>query len=247
MYTLILVEDDYQIRNGLHHFFPWQQTGFHILESFENGQQALQYVERHPVDVVLADIRMPVMDGLSLAEELARKPNGPCVVIMSAYRDFEYAHRALSLGIRHYMIKTARYDELIGIFAHLKAELDEDEARGAPAASAPVSEIDMNDATVQRITEHILSHLSAASLRTAAAHVNLSPVYVSQYFKEKTGTHFIDYLIHVKMQHAARLLADPKIKVWEISEAVGYSNEKNFSRAFKKHYGVSPNEYRKLV
>ena len=246
MYTLILVEDDYQIRNGLHHFFPWQQTGFHLLDSFENGRQALDYLEKNPVDVVLTDIRMPVMDGLTLAEELAQKPNGSCVVIMSAYRDFEYAHRALNLGIRHFMVKTARYDELVEIFSRLKTELDERKPQESPPG-ALLSKANMNDATVQRITTHILSHLSTASLQTAAAHVNLSPVYVSQYFKEKTGVHFIDYLIHVKMQHAARLLAEPKMKLWEISEMVGYSNEKNFSRAFKKHYGISPNEYRKLV
>lgn len=247
MYTMILVEDDYQIRNGLHHFFPWQQIGFQMLESFENGQQALDYLKTRPVDVVLTDIRMPVLDGLSLAEELARWPQGPCVVVMSAYRDFDYAHRALSLGIHHYMIKTARYDDLVDIFTRLKAELDGRVTPEAPADTARITQMDMSDGTVRRITEHILENLSTASLQTAAAHVSLSPVYVSQYFKEKTGVHFIDYLIHLKMRHAAFLLADPAVKLWEISETVGYSNEKNFSRAFKKHYGVSPNEYRKLV
>ncbi len=247
MYTLILVEDDYQIRNGLHHFFPWQQVGFQMLESFENGQQALQYLQSHPVDVVLTDIRMPVMDGLTLAEELAARSEGPCVVLMSAYRDFEYAHRALGLGIRHFMIKTTRYDDLMDIFARLKGELD---AQGTPVIAgegARFAHVDTSDGTVRRVTEHIQANLSSASLQTAAAHVNLSPVYLSQYFKKKAGVPFIDYLIHIKMRHAAHLLADPAIKLWEINEAVGYSNEKNFSRAFKQHYGISPNEYRKLV
>jgi YesN/AraC family two-component response regulator len=63
MYQLILVEDDDQIRNGLSRFFPWEQLGFLLSGCFENGLQALNYVRGHTVDVILTDVRMPVMDG----------------------------------------------------------------------------------------------------------------------------------------------------------------------------------------
>ena len=245
MYKLILVEDDYQIRNGLGRFFPWQQIGFDMVQSFENGRQALDYIKGNHVDVVLTDIRMPVMDGLALAEALKKEHYPALVVVISAYREFEYARRAVNLGIRHYMIKSTKYDELIDVFKKIKLELDESNAR--EQTPSPISEEEAGDRIIAKITRHILSNMAEASLQTAAAHVNLNPVYLSRYFKEKTGTLFIDHLIHVKMKRAAELLQDKENKISKISEMVGYSNEKNFSRAFKKHFGVSPNDYRKLV
>ncbi len=245
MYKLILVEDDYQIRNGLSRFFPWRQIGFELQQSFENGRQALEYVRDNPVDVVLTDIRMPVMDGLTLAEALKKEHIPSAVVVISAYRDFEYARRAMNLGIRHYMVKSTKYDELIDVFKSIKKELDDSAVQ--ELAPLPTHEEDHGDRIIMKITQHILSNMASASLQTAAAHVNLNPVYLSRYFKSKTGTHFIDYLISVKMKRAAELLQAKENKISKISEMVGYSNEKNFSRAFKKHFGVSPNEYRKLV
>lgn len=245
MYKLILVEDDYQIRNGLSRFFPWRQIGFELAQSFENGRQALEYVRDNPVDVVLTDIRMPVMDGLTLAEAMKREHIASLVVVISAYRDFEYARRAMNLGIRHYMVKSTKYDELIDVFKSIKKELDESVAQ--EQAPPPVHEEEHGDRIIMKINQHILSNMATASLQTAAAHVNLNPVYLSRYFKNKTGTHFIDYLIGVKMKRAAELLQNKENRISKISEMVGYSNEKNFSRAFKKHFGVSPNEYRKLV
>ena len=245
MYRLILVEDDYQIRNGLGRFFPWQQIGFELVQSFENGRQALDYLRGNHADVVLTDIRMPVMDGLTLAEALKREHHPALVVVISAYRDFEYARRAVNLGIRHYMVKSTKYDELIDVFKKIRQELDESVAR--EQAPPPAPEDEAGDRIIAKITRHILGSMADASLQTAAAHVSLNPVYLSRYFKEKTGIHFIDYLITVKMKRAAELLQNKDNKIAKISEMVGYSNEKNFSRAFKKYFGVSPNEYRKLV
>ncbi|MEG2316963.1 MAG: response regulator, partial [Clostridia bacterium] len=95
MYRLILCEDDFQIRSGLEHFFPWQQIGFELCACFENGKQALEYLRRQPADVVLTDIRMPVMDGLALARAMRQEKLPTRVVIISAYRDFEYAREAM--------------------------------------------------------------------------------------------------------------------------------------------------------
>ena len=101
MYQLVIVEDDYQIRNGLSRFFPWQQLGFQMAGSFENGKDALEFLRQNRIDVVLTDIRMPVMDGLTLAETLKREDICVTIVVISAYRDFDYARRAVNLGIRH--------------------------------------------------------------------------------------------------------------------------------------------------
>lgn len=241
MNRLIIVEDDYQIRNGLSRFFPWSELGFTLVGSFENGLFALEYLRQSPVDVVLTDVRMPVMDGLELMERMRAEGIDALVVILTAYRDFNYAQRAISLGLTQYLVKSARYDDLVGVFRRVGEAL-----RHQPLVAEAKAAADRTDDFVSRAKRYIDGHISTASLQTLSQHVGLSPVYMSRLFKEKTGVNFVDYLIEAKMRRAAELLLHTAHALTQISEETGYSNEQNFSRAFKKYFGVSPNEYRKL-
>lgn len=242
MYRLILVEDDYQIRMGLSNFFPWNSIGFQLLQSFENGSRALDYIRVHKVDVVLTDIRMPVMSGLELAKELKKLSPNTLVVFLSAYRSFEYAREALDYGVRNYIVKSAKYDDLIEIFTSLKGELDHKTSVSKP--TEPLPEPQTDNQIIRQVIEAIDKDISHASLQYLADLVSINPVYLSRLFKEKTGMNFSDYILKKKMEMAAMLLKKTNSTIYEISEMAGYSNDKNFSRAFKKYYGVSPTVYK---
>lgn len=244
MYKLILCEDDYQIRHGLERFFPWKQVGFELCACFENGRQALEYLRYTSVDVVLTDIRMPVMDGLELAHAINEEKIDACVVILSAYRDFEYARQAMQLGLRHYMVKSTKFDELLSVFEGLRDELDLRTADRGACAPAPSAH---GDKTMEKLYQYIHDHIATASLQNAATYISYSPVYLSRFFKEKTGMNFIDYLIQCKMELAAQMLGERGFSIVSTSEIVGYSNEKNFARAFKKYHDVSPGEYQRIA
>ena len=82
------------------------------------------------------------------------------------------------------------------------------------------------------------------SLEEIAAQVHLSANYVSTLFKKHSGMNISDYIIKVRMEHAARLLADTNFKTYEIAEQIGYTNAQYFSVLFKKHYKMTPKEYR---
>lgn len=242
---MILVEDDDQIRSGLGGFFPWEQLGFVMAGCFENGLQALEYVRSHPVDVILTDIRMPVMNGLEMLEHMRLENMDAYVVILSAYRDFDYAQKAIELGVNNYIVKSTKYDELVEVFRSIHENLKN--GRGGLEVSDQLPPAAMNDEVLEKIKKYIHSNIATVTLQAAAEHVNYSPIYLSRLFKDKAGVNFISYLIREKMQCAAELLRNPGNTISTISEAVGYSNEKNFSRAFKKHFGISPAEYRKLL
>ena len=94
--------------------------------------------------------------------------------------------------------------------------------------------------------EAIDSNVAHASLQYLADLVQINPVYLSRLFKEKTGMNFSDYILKKKMEMAATLLKSTNSTIYEISEMTGYSNDKNFSRAFKKYYGVSPTIYKHI-
>jgi Response regulator containing CheY-like receiver domain and AraC-type DNA-binding domain len=246
MYTLVLVEDDYQIRNGLGHFFPWNTIGFELIKSFENGEKALQFLSVNEVDVVLTDIKMPVMDGLVLAKKLkAIKPN-ISIIFLSGYQDFDFARDAMEIGVKKYIVKSAKYDKLIEIFIQIRQQLDE-QKMSSDTADNVFHDEKINDRVIKEIINYINYDLSDSSLKSLAEKVGINPVYLSRYFKEKTGMNFIDYLIKRKMEKAEDLLYSTNLPIVEISELVGYSNEKNFSRAFKKYHGVPPAEYRHAI
>jgi len=83
------------------------------------------------------------------------------------------------------------------------------------------------------------------SLNDVADHVYLSPVYMSRFFKQNTGENYIDYLIHVRMERAQELLGNPTLKIYEISNMVGYNSVRHFTNLFINYAGMKPSDYRK--
>ncbi len=100
MYKLIIVDDEKNIREGLAQCYSWNELGFELCSTFPDGKSALDYVRRYRVDVVLSDIRMPVMDGLKLAEQLSLSYPSVIMVLLSGFAEFEYAQTALRYGAK---------------------------------------------------------------------------------------------------------------------------------------------------
>jgi two-component system response regulator YesN len=101
-----------------------------------------------------------------------------------------------------------------------------------------ISKIDLAQSYIRTNYEKSLSLISVATF------VDLNPSYFSSLFKQKSGMNFSDYLYEVRMEQAIELLKDPRLKVYEIGNAVGYEDAPSFGRAFRKKFSMSPNEYR---
>lgn len=248
MYRLVIADDVYEIRNGLSSYFPWKELGFEIAGLAETGKQALQLLAAQPVDVLLCDIRMPVMSGIDVARELHMRSSPVKVVFLSGYKDFEYAKQGLIYGVKNYIVKPTQYDELAEVFQSIKSQLDAERETPLPDPQHPAPQASADneqDPVIARIKCYVEEHCDKATLEEAAKLVHMNPYYLSKYFKQKTKENFSDYLNRVKMQRAASLLESLAYKVYEVSELTGYSNAKNFTRSFKKYYGVSPKRYRK--
>ena len=85
------------------------------------------------------------------------------------------------------------------------------------------------------------------SLEDAAEHVNLSVGYLSNYFKQKMGMTFVDYLTKLRIEKAKELLMHTNEKIYKVAEQVGYQNSQYFVTIFKKKTGVTPAEYRRCL
>lgn len=242
MYKLVLADDDAEIRNGLSQYFPWTQLGFELVKTFRNGAEVWDYLQKHEFDALLCDISMPVMGGLELARRLYEQEIGIPVVLLSGYTEFEYAREALAYDVKRYLVKPTGYEELCNEFTRLRLELDRSrERQGAgqteslPAYSQQVTDI---------LKTYVKEHYRTASLEEASRLVHMNADYVSKFFKQHTGENFSDYVVRIRMDRAAELLRDVRYKTFEISEMVGYSYSKNFTRSFRKFYGMSPRDYR---
>ena len=240
MYKLMIVDDEPKLRNGLAEFFPWEELGFSVVAKLENGRQALDYLRQFPVDVILADIKMPVLDGLELASTIAEEKLPIVVVLLSGYRDFNYAQRAIGYGVREYILKPAKLDKITEVFAKICEELAERET----SPSGVGTEEGYYEMLIGKVKKYLRENLKTATLEKAALHGNISAGYLSKLFKQKTGQNFSEYLNELKMKKAAELLMDSEYKNYNIADILGYEDPSNFSRAFRDYYGVSPKSYK---
>ena len=121
LYRIILVDDEEEVRKSIIRKIDWQSVGFTVVGDAENGEDALEKIENLEPDVVLTDIRMPYMDGLTLAEKIRQKYPSMKIVIFSGYDDFEYAKRAIKLNVTEYILKPVNVEELTAILKKIQA------------------------------------------------------------------------------------------------------------------------------
>lgn len=238
MYSVIIIDDEYKIREGLIRYFPWEDLGFTISESFDSGLRALQYLKEHPVDLILTDIRMPHYDGLWLIEQLRANGWNTHIILLSAYPEFEYAKKAIALGVDGYLLKPVNHNELIELVSKIHAMLDAEQPVSGPESKGYYEQY------LEQIRKVIAENIGTVTLEMAAEQCHLSPSYLSHLFKSQMGMTFSKYVLNQRMEKSCELLRRNDLKIYSIAEQMGYGNAKNFARAFKSFYGISPMEYR---
>lgn len=113
MYRVVIVDDEVVIRGGLKNLIPWDELGMEIVLEAGSGFYALEYIRSNPVDILITDIRMEGMDGLTLIEHVKVLNKQMHCVILTGYDDFAYTKRAIGLGIDNYILKPVDEKELL--------------------------------------------------------------------------------------------------------------------------------------
>jgi len=112
MYKIMLVDDEHIELDTLQRFVPWEEMGFTLAGTAKNGREALSRMEEWSPDIVLTDVRMPIMDGIQFAKAARKRWPRLILVFMSGYDDFAYVKSALMLEASGYLLKPLDMDEL---------------------------------------------------------------------------------------------------------------------------------------
>ena len=137
-WRLAIVDDEPWALLGMRDIIPWAEYGFSTVETFSNAEDCLEAAL--PFDAVITDIRLPGMDGLELAGRLLEEARTRAAVIVSAYRDFEYARKAISEGVLYYLLKPLDEEEVRRVAQKLNERLNRAEELASDEALPPKAE-----------------------------------------------------------------------------------------------------------
>ena len=258
MLKVLIVEDEDIIRKGLLYTINWLSMDCLVAGAACNGKEGLQMILELSPQLVITDIRMPEMDGLEMIEQ-AQKTRSFRSVLLTSYSDFDYAKRAIGLHVFDYLLKPVDEEKLAQLVGKIRAEVEESETyaeilgitRNKAIQDLISWSLDKNPQalgngyvvrTIKRIKQYYGEKLSVESI---AEELGIRARYLSRKFKESTGQTFLDVLNKYRIQKAIALLGEGSLRVYEISDQVGFSEYKYFCSVFKKYTGMSPTEFAK--
>ena len=244
MYRVVLVDDEALILRGLSTVIPWAEMGCEVVGTATNGRAGLELIRKLKPDILFTDIRMPNMDGLTMLAALGSEFPRMQTAVLTAYRDFDYARQAITLGVCRYLLKPSNLNELKETLRIMVSRLDL-----LPAAEAEVPD-DASEAgnfivkaALDYMRENCMQqHLS---LSAVADHVYVSQWHLSKLLNRETGKSFFDLLGSMRVEKSKTLLRTPGMNIQDVAEQTGYTDVAHFSRTFKKLTGQTPGEYRK--
>ncbi|GAK42665.1 hypothetical protein TCA2_5157 [Paenibacillus sp. TCA20] len=127
MYSVILVDDEPMIREGLKTIIDWEAQGYEVIDTASNGREAVEKYHELQPDLMILDIRMPGMTGLEVIELLFKEGKKGHFLILSGHADFDYAKKAISFGVDGYLLKPVDEEEMMEELERIKKMLDKEE------------------------------------------------------------------------------------------------------------------------
>jgi two-component system response regulator YesN len=247
MNVVLIVEDEMLEQDFLKTIVLETLSTEDTLLTCESGVEAVKLAKQHKPNIIIMDVMIPEMDGLSAIQEIRKFLPSVCITILSAYADFPNAQKAIKLRVFEYQLKPIKPKAFKEIFCKMLESVAEYPAlleEKAEKKSIEHNEYQHNfiEESVKYIKEQFKERLT---LEMVASKVFMNPKYFSHVFKKELGISFTEYVINLKIQYACRLLETTNYPAYRISIECGFSDPSYFNRVFCAKMNMTPNTYRK--
>lgn len=245
---ILLVDDDIEICR----YLKSELSGWYRFVICNNGKEALKQLLSGDFDLVVSDVVMPEMDGITLLRNIKGNANISHVPVIMLTSKSEISDRleGIKLGADAYLAKPFSLEEL-----HLTIDNLIDNVRrlkgkfsGALKQDDKVEKVEVkgyDEELMERIMKVVNENLSDSdfNVEKMCDEVGVSRTQLHRKLKEMTGVPTSEFLRNIRLNEAARLIRERKINITQVSYMVGFANNSHFSTAFKKYFGMSPSEY----
>lgn len=243
MYRVLLVDDENIIVEGLRRVIRWVDYNCEVVGTACDGEEGTRLIRQLRPHILFTDIRMPGQDGLAMVAALRSEYPDMQVAILTGYREFAYAQEAIRLGVTRFLLKPSKMEEIKEALSVMVERLDKQPMQEQQSQNDSASSFIVNQA-LSFMEENYSQKLT---LQTVADACYVSQWHLSKLLNRYAEKSFYDILNAIRIRRAKELLADPRLKIGEIGEMVGYMDTAHFARTFKKLEGMSANEFRNTI
>ena len=247
---VMVVDDDAEMRQ----YIKNEMSEWYKVDTFTNGLEALDALLKDHYDIVVSDVMMPEMDGVTLLKKIKTNSriNDIPVILLTSKSDVADRLEGFKKGADAFLAKPFNMselhiltDNLINNVRRLRGKFS-----GAQEQKDKMEQIEVkgnNDQLMNRIMKSINEHISDPdfNVESLAEDVGISRAQLHRKMKEITGISTGEFIRNLRLEQAARLISEQKINVTQVAYAVGFNNQTHFSTVFRKRYGMSPTEYAK--
>ena len=266
MIKVLIIDDEEIIREGLKKTIDWESMGCIIVGEAEDGNSGISLLEHTNAELIFTDIRMPGLDGLQMISRAKSMKHDCKFIILTGFRDFEYAQEAIRQGAFRFLLKPVKTEDLIlaineaikeikkerskeEIYTNLEKRVKEYYGLEVTAQGNKNQSNEDGGNNPKHLVGKALEYMKAnysndLSLKTVADEIYVSTWYLSKLLKKETGDNFINILNEIRVEKAKKLLQNPKFKIYEIASEVGFTDVPYFTKTFKKVAGCTPMEYK---
>lgn len=247
-FTFIVAEDEERIREYLARKTAEIDPNFVCTATAADGEEAVELVERHLPDLLITDIKMPELSGVELIERVRRTNPDVRILIVSGYSEFEYARRAIELGVDEYILKPVDGENLRRFLLRIRIQLEA--SAGTVDSQFGLDRIGARETELAKAVELYLreNFRQPYSLERLASRFGCKAAYLIRLYRKVVGSTPTQDLIRLRIEKAKRLLVGhPHLEIKQVAAAVGYEDALYFSRVFKKETGLNPTAFRDSV
>lgn len=258
MLRLLIADDEVIERQVLYKTLQKNIGGRCRIYQASNGREALRIYKEEKIQIVILDIEMPGINGIEAAQKIREEDKECCIIFLTAFDEFSYAKKAITVRALDYLLKPYDEQELMLVVEeamHIAWERQKDgagEERAEDEAAVPLVQEEAEEGghiRLSKVASLISDYIHAnymydISMQDAARAMNYSEAYFCKLFKQSFDQNFTSYLTQFRVEEAKKMLEQPTVNVKEIGKAVGYGDSNYFAKVFKRITGQSPTEYR---